>query len=40
VCDEVWSVLMVTGLDKVFRFAPDPMTALAGLQLEDEKSNL
>ncbi len=25
-----------TGLDKVFRFAPDPMTALAGLQLEDE----
>jgi len=39
VCDEVWSVLMVTGLDKVFRFAPDPMTALAGLQLEDEKSN-
>lgn len=38
VCDEVWSVLMVTGLDKVFRFAPDPM-ALAGLQLEDEKSN-
>ncbi len=35
VCDEVWSVLMVTGLDKVFRFAPDPLTALAGLQLED-----
>ena len=33
--DEVWSVMMVTGLDKVFRFAPDPMTALAGLQLED-----
>lgn len=35
VSDEVWSVMMVTGLDKVFRFAPDPMTALAGLQLED-----
>ncbi len=34
--DEVWSVLMVTGLDKVFQFAPDPMTALAGLQLEGE----
>jgi len=33
--DEVWSVLMVTGLDKVFRFAPDPLTALAGLQLDD-----
>jgi hypothetical protein len=27
--------MMVTGLDKVFSFAPDPMTALAGLQLED-----
>ena len=37
VTDEVWSVLMVTGLDKVFRFAPDPMTALAGLQLEDSE---
>ena len=33
--DELWSVFMVTGLDKVFRFAPDPMTALAGLQIED-----
>jgi len=33
--DEIWSVMMVTGLDKVFQFAPDPMTALAGLQLED-----
>jgi len=32
--DEVWSVFTVTGLDKVFTFAPDPMTALAGLQLE------
>lgn len=35
VSDEVWSVMMVTGLDKVFRFAPDPLTALAGLQLEE-----
>lgn len=34
VSDEVWSVMMVTGLDKVFQFAPDPLTALAGLQLE------
>jgi anti-anti-sigma factor len=34
VADEVWSVFMVSGLDKVFRFAPDPMTALAGLQIE------
>ncbi|MBZ0171383.1 MAG: STAS domain-containing protein [Phycisphaerales bacterium] len=32
--DEVWSVMLVTGLDKVFRFAPDTMTALAGLQLD------
>jgi stage II sporulation protein AA (anti-sigma F factor antagonist) len=34
--DQVWSVFLVTGLDKVFRFAPDPMTALAGIQLEEE----
>ncbi len=34
--DEIWSVFLVTGLDKVFRFAPDPMTALAGLQIEQE----
>jgi hypothetical protein len=33
--DDVWSVMMLTGLDKVFRFAKDPLTALAGLQLED-----
>lgn len=36
--EQVWSVMMVTGLDKVFTFAPDPMTALAGLQLEDAES--
>jgi anti-anti-sigma factor len=35
VTDQIWSVMLVTGLDKVFHFAPDPMTALAGLQLED-----
>ncbi len=34
VTDEVWSVLLVTGLDKVFQFAPDLMTALTGLQIE------
>ena len=39
VSDEVWSVMMVTGLDKVFRFAPDIMTALAGIQLEQEGSD-
>lgn len=36
VADPVWSVFLVTGLDKVFRFVPDPMTALATLQIEDE----
>jgi anti-anti-sigma factor len=37
VSDEVWSVLMVTGLDRVFRFEPDTLTALAGLQIADER---
>lgn len=32
---DVWQVMMVTGLDKVLRFAPDPLTALASLQMED-----
>ena len=31
--DRVWSVMMVTGLDKLFNVAPDPMTALASIQL-------
>jgi anti-anti-sigma factor len=35
VTDDVMSVLMVTGLDKVFKFAPDTLTAIAGLQLID-----
>lgn len=39
VSDPVWSVFMVTGLDKVLRFAPDPLTALAGLQIEDQQSS-
>lgn len=33
--DDVWSVMMVTGLDKVFRFAPDTLTALASIQIEE-----
>src|SRR5688500_11115838 len=33
--DEVWTLMLATGLDKVLRFAPDPVTALAGLQLEE-----
>jgi anti-anti-sigma factor len=35
--DEVWSIFLVTGIDKLFRFAPDPMTALAGIQIEASK---
>lgn len=31
---EVRSVFKVTGLERLFRFAPDPMTALAGVQIE------
>lgn len=34
VSDEVWSVFMTAGLDKVFRFSPDPMSALASVQIE------
>ena len=39
VSDEIWSVLMVTGLDKVFNFAPDTMTALASLQIDAGDAN-
>jgi anti-anti-sigma factor len=35
--DDLWSVFLITGLDKVFRFAPDPMTALAGIQIDEER---
>ena len=38
VTDNIWSVFLMTGLDRVFRFAPDPMTALATLQIEGEPS--
>ncbi len=31
--DEVWSIMLMTGLDKVFEAAPDTMTALARVQL-------
>lgn len=33
--DQVWSVVLLTGLDKIFTFAPDPATALASLQIEN-----
>jgi anti-anti-sigma factor len=32
--DNVWSIFLISGLDRVFRFAPDPLTALATIQLE------
>ncbi len=34
---QVWGVLLVTGLDKVFEFTDDVATALATLQLEAAK---
>ncbi|MCH9057232.1 MAG: STAS domain-containing protein [Planctomycetes bacterium] len=34
VTDQVWTLILATGLDRVFQFSPDPMTALAGLQLQ------
>ncbi|MFA5863465.1 MAG: STAS domain-containing protein [Phycisphaerae bacterium] len=33
----VWGVFLVTGLDKIFDFADDVATALAGLQLNDQE---
>lgn len=33
VADPVWSVMLVTGLDKVFDFTDDVTTSLASLQL-------
>ena len=32
--NSVWAVMLTAGLDKLFHFAPDTMTALAELQLE------
>lgn len=34
VVDAVWSIMLLTGLDKVFHFSPDKGTAIASLQLE------
>ncbi len=34
VCDQVWSVILITGLDKIFDFTDDVSTSLASLQLE------
>lgn len=39
VSEEVVALFAITGLTKIFRFAPDPMTALAGIQIESEASD-
>lgn len=36
VSTHVWGVFLVTGLDKIFEFADDLLTGLAGLQLGEE----
>lgn len=33
--DQVWSIMLLTGLDKVLNFAPDPASAIAALQLSE-----
>jgi len=38
VSDQVWSTIMITGLDKVLTFAPDLMTAIAGVQIGDDRA--
>ena len=35
--DTLWAVFLTTGLDKVFEFAANIPTALAGLQIEEEE---
>ncbi len=37
--DDVMSVLVVTGLNAVFQFAPDTLTAIASVQIEDSTEN-
>lgn len=34
--DQVWSIMLLTGLDKVLNFAPDPASAIASLQLSED----
>lgn len=38
--DDLWSVLMLTGLDKVFSVAPDTSVALTQLQLENDAEGM
>ena len=35
VADPVWSIMLLTGLDKVFTFVPDKALAIASVQLDD-----
>ncbi len=37
VTDRVWSVLLATGLDRVFEFTEDISTSLASLQIEPQQ---
>ncbi|MDF1808070.1 MAG: STAS domain-containing protein [Phycisphaerales bacterium] len=39
VSDEVMSVLVVTGLNKVFKFAADLLTAIASIQISEPDQN-
>lgn len=39
VTDEVMSVLIVSGLNKIFNFAPDTLTAIASVQIEDTSAS-
>ncbi|MEI7658670.1 MAG: STAS domain-containing protein [Phycisphaerae bacterium] len=39
VSEQVMSVLRITGLQRVFRFAPDTLTALAMLQLDHARGD-
>lgn len=36
--DEVWSTFLLTGLEKVFTFEPDMMTAIARVQLQEHRA--
>ena len=36
VCDAVWSVILTTGLDKLFEFTDDVSTSLASLQISEK----
>ncbi len=37
VADGVWSIMLLTGLDKVFEFVADKSTAIAALQIQGAK---